>query len=151
MLYICEKQSKWTVTDTCPGDFHMNGRMVRGFIIEYCLEHDTAFTGSPSSHSASGCHLFPRQVTHTWSPTWCTRECDWASFLVQFWCTWLWTRIITLTGLQLHSWSVCHAIDFLTTDAGSWTSANTDIFYYGVAVSQTEIRPTQHSEGSFST
>ncbi|KAK3546624.1 hypothetical protein QTP70_031306 [Hemibagrus guttatus] len=43
---------------TCHSNIHMDGR-TRGFPAEHCPKQDTASAGSPSSHSASWCHVFP--------------------------------------------------------------------------------------------
>ncbi|KAK3535606.1 hypothetical protein QTP70_017796, partial [Hemibagrus guttatus] len=44
---------------TCQSNIHMDGR-TQGFPAEHCPKHDTASAGSPSSHSASWCHVFSR-------------------------------------------------------------------------------------------
>ncbi|KAK3570962.1 hypothetical protein QTP86_031236, partial [Hemibagrus guttatus] len=46
------------VGGTCQSNIHMDGR-TQGFPAEHYPKHDAAFAGSPSSHSASWCHVFP--------------------------------------------------------------------------------------------
>ncbi|KAK3531071.1 hypothetical protein QTP70_009448 [Hemibagrus guttatus] len=52
-----------TVGATCQSNIHMDGR-TQGFPAEQCPKQDTASAGSPSSHSASWCHVFPSSDAH---------------------------------------------------------------------------------------